>query len=136
MGSGSSTLMQQEIKLERDAPQRANLHQAVFPTHSVFHCLVSIIGTVDTNILYFFIPRFLEHEHVIPNSSFSLHQAPPACQGEAVLRPGLLHVFCEGTYPRRHVENMQTPHKKALSPTQPRVWALMTLRREHDPSGN
>ena len=44
--------------------------------------------------------------------------------------------FCEGTYPRRHGENMQTPHRKALSPTPPRVWALMTRRRGHAPSAH
>ena len=66
----------------------------------------------------------------------------PSRQVRVSLETRIPACFCEGTYPRGHGENMQTPHRKALSPTPPRVWALMTRRREHAasahsvPSGN
>ena len=44
--------------------------------------------------------------------------------------------LCEGLCPRRHRENMQTHHRKALSPTPPRVWVLMTRVEEHAPSAH
>ena len=72
--------------------------------------------------------------HVIPASFFPLHQAPRLTRGRQYRDQDYCMFFCEGTYPRGHGENMQTPHRKALLPSPPRVWALMTRRREHAPS--
>ena len=66
----------------------------------------------------------------------------PGWPGGGSLETRITACFCVGTYPRGHGENMQTPHRKDLSPTPPRVWALMTQRRRHAagthsvPSGN
>jgi len=60
----------------------------------------------------------------------------PGWPGGGSLETRITACFCEGTYPRRHGENIQTPHREALSPTPPRVWALMTRRREHAPSAH
>merc|ERR1712142_106737 len=57
----------------------------------------------------------------------------PGWPGGGIIETRITACFYEGNYPRRHGENMETPHRKALSPT-PRVWALMTQREEHAPS--
>ena len=58
----------------------------------------------------------------------------PSWPGGGSIVTRITACFCEGILPWGHGENMQTPHRKALSPTPPRVWTLMTRRRGHAPS--
>ena len=58
----------------------------------------------------------------------------PSWPGEGSLERRM-RVF-EGTYPRRHGETMQTPHRKALSLTPPRRTEHTASRTHSIPSGN
>ena len=86
-----------------------------------------------TGSIYSPVRRIAWKEHVILSSSVFLPAGALIDQWEVLSGPALLHVFGDGFLlwrPRELGENVQTPHRKALSPTPP-VWAPMTWRSEH-----
>lgn len=66
----------------------------------------------------------------------------PQVSWEAVYSAACFCVSSLQSCSREHRENMQTPHRRALSPTPPRVWVPMIWRSRHTlsthsvPSGN
>ena len=70
-------------------------------------------------------------DHAIPTSSPPSEQAPFTTRGGTTEATRMLHVFVKGVpeeTPGRHGENMQTPHRKAVSTTPPGRRTLEDMR--------